>query len=423
MKILKHLFKIGYLLFLSIGLSDCKKETKIIDNPNVFGTIFGKGDDQSLSGVIQTKDSHFILWGTTNLGENGSFDGFVMKVDENFNTLWYKNFGGNGEETLEALALDDEDNMMLVGSSNSLKFVNKDSTVKFKQTQSYVLYLNQSGDLLWDTAISTNANKNNYNYSIYSHKILFLKNNTFCIAATTTSFFTNLVAAQTEDVYAFAINKKSKILWTGRYYEIWTKLQKIANEHCTGLIQTGNGDIIFQLTTHANSQPNGFFSNLIKIPMTGPKTFENDWILETDVVNNPGSEQGAAMTIISNDNIIMYDYSLKALNFLNTLGEFTGQVLLKKSNIYISDIYENNNQLFLIKRRDPLNVDLGKPGWIFCDMKGNVQMEKDIELENVELNKVFVNSKNEILAFGTITHPNRTDIIMLRYNEHGTLIK
>lgn len=68
----------------------CKKTVNTAQTNNKFGTIYGFGGAQTLSGVVETNDKGYVLYGYTNASGNGSIDGFVMRLDEQLNLKWYK---------------------------------------------------------------------------------------------------------------------------------------------------------------------------------------------------------------------------------------------------------------------------------------------------------------------------------------------
>ncbi len=61
---MKKLKPILFLIPLFIVFFGCKKEVKVIKNPNTLGTILGNGYNQTITEVIQTAEDEFYICGS-----------------------------------------------------------------------------------------------------------------------------------------------------------------------------------------------------------------------------------------------------------------------------------------------------------------------------------------------------------------------
>ena len=91
----------------------------LLSGQNTFiKTLGGSGDDEA-NGMIQTSDGNFILLGSTTSFGNGGQDGYVSKINGSAKEIWDKAVGGSGDEVFySGLKLINED-LILVGSTNS----------------------------------------------------------------------------------------------------------------------------------------------------------------------------------------------------------------------------------------------------------------------------------------------------------------
>jgi hypothetical protein len=98
---------------------------KIDANGNIIWnkTYGGSGEDYFTSG-IKTSDG-FILAGYTKSSDGamarnkGSYDGWIMKIDQSGNKVWSTNYGGSGEDYLKSIASAGEGAYVVAGYTKS----------------------------------------------------------------------------------------------------------------------------------------------------------------------------------------------------------------------------------------------------------------------------------------------------------------
>ena len=107
---------------------------------------------------------------------HGLEDVFVLKLDSSGNFLWSKTIGGIQREEIAAIAIDNNNNLLLTGMFNGLCDFNPDTTVNFNltsfgQSDVYVCKFDSAGNFIWagqmggvdfDLATDIKSNKKNY---------------------------------------------------------------------------------------------------------------------------------------------------------------------------------------------------------------------------------------------------------------------
>ena len=94
--------------------------------------------------VAATYDGGFILAGGTYGGDFGNEDYYLVKINGNGDTLWTRTYGGNKEDEARGIIQTKDSSLAVVGYSYSLA----DTT-----GESWILRLNEFGDTLWTRTI------------------------------------------------------------------------------------------------------------------------------------------------------------------------------------------------------------------------------------------------------------------------------
>lgn len=112
-------------------------------------SLGGSGSDYFKS-VIATTDNAYLCIGYTTSndgnvsGNHGSGDAFIMKLDENGNTIWSKCFGGSLGDTAVKAIVTPDNNYAVIGSSAST-----DGDLTTGGNGGWVFKINNAGNLLW----------------------------------------------------------------------------------------------------------------------------------------------------------------------------------------------------------------------------------------------------------------------------------
>ncbi|MEO6638085.1 MAG: hypothetical protein ABIN25_07395, partial [Ginsengibacter sp.] len=114
----------------------------------------GNGDDitsdikvkKGLVYITGTFTSSSINWENTILNNKGNRDIFVAKLDTNGNTLWVKNFGGSGDDSVQQLEINNNGEFVLLckSSSSSINF----GSVQINNPINFYTKFDSAGNLL-----------------------------------------------------------------------------------------------------------------------------------------------------------------------------------------------------------------------------------------------------------------------------------
>ncbi len=93
--------------------------------------------------------------GSTTLTSNGLTDIFIAKYNTNGNLLWVKNFGGSGNEYVNGLVIDSNNDIILTSSFNSSIVVISTTTLVNTSADydAVILKLNTNGNYIWHQLI------------------------------------------------------------------------------------------------------------------------------------------------------------------------------------------------------------------------------------------------------------------------------
>ena len=103
-------------------------------------TYGGDGHDWAKE-IIAAPNGGYFVCGSTQSEGAGSFDFFLLKIDENGNQLWFKTYGGTDFDYGESLGLNKEQNLYILGSSASF-------SDNFKPDH-YLIKTNLEGEIIW----------------------------------------------------------------------------------------------------------------------------------------------------------------------------------------------------------------------------------------------------------------------------------
>jgi len=124
---------------------------------SLWTRTYGGSLEETANGLWLTDDGGCVLVGHSNSYSNGDFNGYIVKTDENGDTLWTKNYGGIGIETFNSVQQTIDNGYVMAGYSNSIGA--GDFDMLLLKTDSLANY-----------SINTEINENLINY--YDRKLL-----------------------------------------------------------------------------------------------------------------------------------------------------------------------------------------------------------------------------------------------------------
>jgi len=109
----------------------------------VWSQAFGESNKQEEAmGVIETPDGQYLVFGTV-IHENGNEDLFLLSVDANGNQLWKKNYGVAAKENASAIVRTQDGNYLLGGTTYAFDILGQ-------QPDAWVLKVDDEGEVLWN---------------------------------------------------------------------------------------------------------------------------------------------------------------------------------------------------------------------------------------------------------------------------------
>ena len=167
-------------------------------------TYGGDGTDYGWD-IHALPDGNFVVSGTTDSYGNGGEDVWVLKINQNGDTLWTATFGGTGEDQGRGIAVDDSGKIYISAKSYSLF-----------APDMYMIKLNENGEAAWLKTFSSSGWTEGYDAcydgkevifagygywgGVYSHDMLWIK-----MDAKGDTIRTGHVGGSDND-YAFGVN-------------------------------------------------------------------------------------------------------------------------------------------------------------------------------------------------------------------------
>lgn len=111
-----------------------------VEGDTIWSREFGGSDWDLGKQMVALPDGGCVILGQTYSYGNGNGDFYLIRLDSEGDSLWTKTYGGDGDESGEAIALAADGGFFLAGVSESFGSGGKDM---------YVVRTNPDGDTLW----------------------------------------------------------------------------------------------------------------------------------------------------------------------------------------------------------------------------------------------------------------------------------
>ncbi|RYM35595.1 T9SS type A sorting domain-containing protein [Brumimicrobium glaciale] len=130
----------------------------------IWQKSYGGSGDEYLGDIVELADGSILLVGQTlspisgDKTENsyGQSDCWIVKIDGDGNVIWDKTIGGSDDEGLTSVAIDENENIIISGSSKS-PISGLKTEGSYGSYDIWVLKLDSNGNILWDKTIGGNG--------------------------------------------------------------------------------------------------------------------------------------------------------------------------------------------------------------------------------------------------------------------------
>ena len=159
-------------------------------------TIGGLQDDQP-NAMKKTSDNNYIIAGSTSSFGAGNSDVYLLKVDNNGDTIWTKTYGGSMDDQAYDVIQTSDGGYLVIGSTTS--FTSGFSSV-------YAIRTDSNGDTLWTKSYEEK-------YSNVGCSVVQLSDGGFFFCGLTQEY----ASSGTADCYFIRTNSQGDTLWTKTY--------------------------------------------------------------------------------------------------------------------------------------------------------------------------------------------------------------
>lgn len=196
---------------------------------------FGGTMNDRVNDIVEANDGGIIMVGFSEstdfdiTNNKGTYDYWVIKIHENGDLHWKKNYGGTGIDQAFGITKTDNNSYLIVGRTNSIDGDIKNAKGNF---DAWVIHINDHGDLLWEKSFGSS----DYDVATSIKKI---NNGHFVIIGNSRSNIENQQNNGQNDFWAFEIDNKPNST------TYWHKTLGGSNiDIATDFIQTKNNELI-----------------------------------------------------------------------------------------------------------------------------------------------------------------------------------
>ncbi len=193
---------------------------KTDENGDTLWTKFFGGIDEDYGySVRQTNDSGYVIAGETKSFGAGNFDAYLIKTDKNGDTLWTKTFGGIYDDKGYSMQQTIDSGYIIAGMTWS--FGAGDNDV-------FLIKTDENGDTLWTKTYG--GTEKDYGYCVQQ-----TNDNGYIITGLTWSF-----GAGSDDIYLIKTDENGDTLWTKTYGGVyWEYGKSVEQTNDNGFIISG----------------------------------------------------------------------------------------------------------------------------------------------------------------------------------------
>lgn len=422
----RHAFT--FFVFLCVFIfTCCKKEVSKTDTYTNFGRTYPVDRNQNILGASRTPDNGYLIWGYTDENYGKKQDGFVLRLDAEYNKVWYHTYGGIGDDYISSAVFDDIGNIMAAGFSKSFD-ISVDSTAFQSSALMYAIYMNDKGDKVWENVYPKGLKQN---IGCFLSKVLYLpKINGFALVGNNLNYVRNNFYGSHALIQC--VTKQGDTLWNSDYTYWDSSLFKINSPtvpyYGSGATVTKDGDILMAVTTGSGGYNDYIPYSLFRIPSNNVSGTNNQqWRKPIAGLTALGYSAGIFGSFFRNT-FVLVDPVAETYLIQNDLGfllaDASGNVKsdmrFVKYNLQ-NDMQFDNGMLYSLRGfNNNFTNYLTK-----MDINGTTLWETSLP-NRLNANNgfgIFVQPDKSISTFCSILNAqNEMDIALIRINEKGNLI-
>jgi len=267
MKIKLHLFFTSFLI--SSLTINCANAQCVQGSVTTFQKVFGGNGNERGHSVIQTSDGGYAVVGETTSFGAGSSDFFILKIDANGVSQWTKTYGGSAKEDGVNIGI------LQTASGGYIIHGYTESFGAGNTFDSYVLRLDNSGNIIWEKRIGGNGFES-------FRDVVELPSGEIILTGNTNS----LTAGGDHDFHVVKLSSIGNIIWSKTYggaggisgfdQSVGLMVTASGSIYVTGVTDTysigildgfmikldGNGNVIWQKTV-GGSNYDGLYNSII----------------------------------------------------------------------------------------------------------------------------------------------------------------
>ena len=292
--------------------------------------------------VIKTVQGDYIIAASFE-NKNSQDNVRLIKVDNEGNTLWEKNFYNDANERLNDISMDLKGNIIGVGHSQSSSQSDMDALVR---------YFDANANMIWERKFGKSRQDSFSSVSL-------LHDNSFAVAG-----FTNSFEDKARQIWVMKLNddgslvKKQILKYSTLYDALTAEFKSTPEVHVYKDLRITHNGLIFKqgsstLTSEHRSTLNDFMPrllNVLKVYKAQIKNLQINGYTSTEW-NAPKTQRYLNNTHLSNDramNILDYSYQLKSISVHR---EWVSQVLSTDGHSYSNLIYADKKENKIRSRR------------------------------------------------------------------------
>jgi len=214
---------------------------------NQFGTLewsrfFGGSFTEIPLGIVETEDQNFIIVGSSDSNDfnisnsNGSYDFWILKITPEGNLLWEKSFGGSEIDEARAITATNDGNFLIVGDTRS---TDKNISINNGAADIWILKISTDGNLLWEKSIGGTS------FDV-ARTVYKTEDNGFLIAGSSRSLDNGFENKGQNDALILKIDNNGNLLWQktfgGSEIDFLYDVVKLNNKAIIAVGETSSSD-------------------------------------------------------------------------------------------------------------------------------------------------------------------------------------